>query len=390
MKQDELDLLHRYLDGTISDAEFNRLQSLLRESGESRKMLRDLATVDAKLSELAAANPATLPLLQYPLTARVETRAETKTPSWFGWWTLGPVAAGLALGVMCAAVLWAHAAKRTPAAQRAEPPPVRAVVIGALTNTGLWETISKRFEKISGRKVFVSYAGDRELCEEAFRKGRADILAIHAGDDATQLVSDGIGVNLRAWAYTEMVIAGPSSDPAGIRGLGSGAEALGKIAATQSPYFEFKGSGSMEIAQSLWKSAGIPEPAGAWVLKDEGDDKKASMHFAEEHGAYLILGGLPIHSRKLHGGKMSVLVRGDPAMRRTYISLECNQQLFPATNSDGAHALAEFLVSPEIQKVLSDFGAEDYGRAPFFPPVQPPGPGKLSLNGESGRRNGPG
>ncbi|HEY2341960.1 MAG TPA: hypothetical protein VGH90_02970, partial [Chthoniobacteraceae bacterium] len=72
MKQDELDLIHQYLDGTISKPGFDRLQDLLRKSAEFRKALRDLAAVDAKLTEMAAADPAALPLLQYPLTQPAE------------------------------------------------------------------------------------------------------------------------------------------------------------------------------------------------------------------------------------------------------------------------------------------------------------------------------
>jgi tungstate transport system substrate-binding protein len=390
MKQNELDLIQQYLDGTIAEADFDRLQELLRHSAECRKALRDLATVDAKLMEMAAADPAMMPLLHYPLTQPAEAPVEQRWTNWIRWWTMAPLAAGLLLGALCSSALWAHVTKRNTISQVSGPVPVRAAVIGALTNTGLWDTISKRFEKATGRKVFVSYAGDRELCEETFRRGHADFLAVHGGDDAAKLISDGVGLNQHSWAFTEMVIAGPTADPAGIRGMASGAEALAKIASTHSPFFEFKGSGSTEVAQALWKTAGVGEPTGDWVLKDEADDKKAAMRFAEQHGAYLILGGLPIHSRKLRGGKMAILVQGDPAMRRNYVSVECNTQRFPEANAEGARALSQFLVSPEIQKLLNDFGAEDYGRAPFFPPVQPPGPGKLSLNGWVGKRIGPG
>ncbi len=66
MTQGELDLLHGWLHGTTPDEDRPRLQSLLRESAEARSMLRALGTVDAKLQECAAADPATLRLMAMP------------------------------------------------------------------------------------------------------------------------------------------------------------------------------------------------------------------------------------------------------------------------------------------------------------------------------------
>ncbi|MBQ12373.1 MAG: hypothetical protein CMJ45_12600 [Planctomyces sp.] len=54
MKQNELDLLHRYLDGAITPGELESLEDLLRSSEEARSTLRSLATIDAKWQQLAA------------------------------------------------------------------------------------------------------------------------------------------------------------------------------------------------------------------------------------------------------------------------------------------------------------------------------------------------
>ena len=54
MKQNELDLLHRYLDGAITPDELESLEDLLRSSAEARSTLRSLATIDAKWQQLAA------------------------------------------------------------------------------------------------------------------------------------------------------------------------------------------------------------------------------------------------------------------------------------------------------------------------------------------------
>lgn len=101
MTEHELDLLHGYLSGTISDAEFGRLQSLLRESPEARAQLRDLSMVDAKFQEMAAADPEILGLLTAPAVRPLRG-------SWFTWRPLTAAAAGLAIGLFSASMVWGY------------------------------------------------------------------------------------------------------------------------------------------------------------------------------------------------------------------------------------------------------------------------------------------
>jgi hypothetical protein len=70
MKPDELDLLHGHLNGTLSDADFGRLQVLLRASAEARRTLRALATVDTKLQALGSSNTMPTQLLVMPAPSR--------------------------------------------------------------------------------------------------------------------------------------------------------------------------------------------------------------------------------------------------------------------------------------------------------------------------------
>ena len=54
MTENELNLLHRYLDSAITPEELESLDELLRSSAEARATLRSLATIDAKWQEIAA------------------------------------------------------------------------------------------------------------------------------------------------------------------------------------------------------------------------------------------------------------------------------------------------------------------------------------------------
>jgi tungstate transport system substrate-binding protein len=181
---------------------------------------------------------------------------------------------------------------------------------------------------------------------------------------------------MRPWARNDMVIVGPKADPAGIRGMKNGAAALRKIAQTKSPFLDFQGIGSRETAHNLWIAAGIPNPEGPWILKDESGDKWSALKFARARGAYIITGRIPIRTGMLSADGMEILVEGDPAMRRPFIVMEVNPQRFPQANAAGAHALADYLLSPETQSFVATFGAREFEGVPPFQPVILPNAGQ--------------
>src|SRR5271169_3630951 len=121
-----------------------------------------------------------------------------------------------------------------------QPPPdnrvVRCAVIGGMTMTGLWPEIVKRFEAESGYRCQLVATGPRPEITEVFRAGKADLLTMHSGDITTDLVADGLAINMRPWTRNELSIVGPTSDPAHIRGLTNGAAALRAIAAAKARF----------------------------------------------------------------------------------------------------------------------------------------------------------
>ena len=261
-----------------------------------------------------------------------------------------------------------------PAGPVPNPGVVRVAVIGGMTTTGIWQAISARFEKATGLKVQLVITGEREICADALRKGQVDLLTMHSGDITTDLVADGYGINMRPWTRNDLVIVGPLSDPAGIRGMKDGAAALRKIAQTKSPYLDFQGIGSREMAHNLWKAAGISNPEGDWVLKDESPDKWSALKYAQQKDAYVITGRIPVKDGKLAADGMEIMVEGDPVMRRPFIVMEANPNRFPQVNAAGAHALADYLLAPETQAFLETFGTAEYGGIPPFHGVVAPEP----------------
>jgi tungstate transport system substrate-binding protein len=278
--------------------------------------------------------------------------------------------------VIAAALCWpitrAHAAD--PLIQPdAQPGPkiIRTAVIGGMMLTGLWPEIVKLFEAETNYEVVVTETGQRPLLDAAMRAGKVDLLTMHSGDITTNLVADGYGVNMRPWARNDLVIVGPKSDPAGIKGLKDGVEAFKRIYAAKANFVDSRGIGPRELGHSLWGKAGIL-PKGDWFIQDESNDHLEILAFAEQHNAYVIVGRNPVLIGKLPHGNMEIMVEQDPQMRRPYIVMEANPALCPNANAEGARAFADFLLSEKAQSFLLTFGKDRLEGANAFDPVVTP------------------
>jgi tungstate transport system substrate-binding protein len=245
---------------------------------------------------------------------------------------------------------------------------VQVAVIGGMTMTGLWQQISQMFEKETGYSVELVATGQREELAETLREGRVDLLTMHSGDITTDLVADGYGTNMRPWARNELVIVGPSNDPADIRGLNDGSEAFRRIAAHRANFVDFLDIGSREVCHKLWKKAGI-QPRGDWFLKDESADHIEILNFAAKNNAYVVVGRMPVLFGKMETKGMEILVENDPAMRRPYIVMEANPERFPEANIRATQCLSNFLLSNQVQNFLAKSPSNRRGDLPLFYPV---------------------
>jgi tungstate transport system substrate-binding protein len=255
--------------------------------------------------------------------------------------------------------------------QRESPPDnrvIRCAVIGGMTMTGLWQQITQMFEARTGYHIEVVVTGPRPILDAAMRAGKVDLLTMHSGDITTDLVADGYGVDMRPWTRNELCIVGPPDDPAHVRGMTNGAAALRKIAAAKAHFVDFADIGSRELVHTLWTLSGI-DPRGDWLLKDETVSRFNILQYARTNDAYVVVGYIPARMGKMPATGMEILVKNDPVMRRPFIVMETNPKRFPQTNTAGAKALADFLLSPEVQNFLLQFGTQTNGIGPLFYPV---------------------
>jgi len=245
----------------------------------------------------------------------------------------------------------------------------REVILATTTSTydtGLLEYLLPIFEQKTGYKVKPIAVGTGQALKMG-EEGNADALLVHAPASEKPLVDKGIVTNYRLVMHNDFIFVGPAGDPAGVRQAGSAVEALKKIA-DRKAVFVSRGddSGTHKKEKELWKAAAIT-PEGDWYV-EAGAGMGQTLTIASERGGYTLTdrGTYLAMKDKL---RLEIVHQGDPALLNIYHVMQVNPEKFPSLdiNADGAKAFVEFMVSPEGQKLIGEFGKDKYGEPLFVP-----------------------
>lgn len=202
--------------------------------------------------------------------------------------------------------------------------------------------------------------------------GDADVVLVHARSMEDKFVADGHGVNRRDVMYNDFIIVGPESDPAGIRGLTSGAEAFRKIAEAEAPFASRgDGSGTETKEKAIWEQAGItPDPNSGWYAS-LGQGMGDTLIFAGEKGAYTLVDRGTYLSMK-NNVSVVIMVGGntidensDPTLLNPYGVIAVNPEQHPDVQYDLAMEFIEWLTSAGTQRRILEFKKE--GQPLFYP-----------------------
>ncbi len=244
---------------------------------------------------------------------------------------------------------------------------LRVAVVGGMMETGFWSEIAARYERASGDKIELAASGPKPQVVAAFAKGGIDVITVHASDAMVNLVADGLARDPQPWARNDLVIVGPSADPAGIRGGTDAIAALKKIIASKAPLLVHASHGADGVLHDLTE-AGQLELDPVATMRFDGENQHEILAAAKAKGAYTMVGRIPVLLGKLRAEGIEIMVRGDPKLRRPYL-VEVAR-----TAQSGADDLVAFLRSAETQAFIATFKKGDYDEAPLFFPVVPEPP----------------
>ena len=252
-------------------------------------------------------------------------------------------------------------------------PVQKNIILATTTSTqdsGLLDVLIPIFEKKTGYFVKTIALGSGQAMAMG-AKGEADVLLVHSPDAEKKFIADGFGINRRLVMHNDFIIVGPPSDPSGIKGAKSAAEAFKKIAVSGA-LFMSRGDNSGTHAQEkkLWKAAGI-DPEGQKWYQQTGLGMGQTLNVAAEKKTYTLADrGTYLAMQKNLG--LDILCEGDISLLNIYHVIEVNPAKWPKVNAAGAKAFADFMVSREVQEIIAKFGVDKYGSPLFFPDAGKP------------------
>ncbi|NPV84795.1 MAG: tungsten ABC transporter substrate-binding protein [Anaerolineae bacterium] len=242
------------------------------------------------------------------------------------------------------------------------------IILATTTSTrdsGLLDILVPQFEKQSGYTVKIIAVGSGQALQMG-KEGNADVLLVHSPSSEEEFMTAGYGIQDSLVMYNDFVIVGPADDLAGIKGKTS-TEAFKSIYTTKSLFIS-RGddSGTHSREKQIWKKVELtPDPKNGWYL-ESGSGMTDTLRIASEKHGYTLTDRATYLSLK-DTLSLEILVEGDKSLLNIYSVITVNPQKFPMVNHEGAESFADFMLSPDTQIIIAEFGKEKFGQSLFTP-----------------------
>ena len=228
-------------------------------------------------------------------------------------------------------------------------------------DSGLLDELVPAFEEESGLDVNTIAVGSGEAIELGER-GEADVLLVHSPEAEQELMETGKAGDRRLVMHNDFVVVGPADDPAGIKGMPP-APAFGAIAEREETFVsrgDDSGTHSAELA--FWEAIGLA-PGGSWYV-ETGQGMGATLRVTDERSGYTLADRGTYLTQP---GGLEVLVEDDPQLLNIYHVIDMTEAAGERVNAAGAAEFADWIVSPDVQSTIGEFGREEYGQQLFVP-----------------------
>ncbi len=240
-----------------------------------------------------------------------------------------------------------------------------SLILGATTSTydsGLLEVLVQQFrDDHPSARVRTIVVGSGEALELA-RRGDIDVLIVHAPIAEERFVAEGHSARRQPLMSNDFVIAGPLSDPAGVRSTPDPAAGFRRIAASGAGFVSRgDSSGTHERELALWRDARTT-PTRPWYL-ESGQGQATTLQIASERQAY-VLTDRATFDVLADITDLAPLSGDHPSLVNPYSVIVPTNAALP----DQAHALADWLVSDEAASAIDGFRLPD-ASDPLFRPV---------------------
>ena len=260
--------------------------------------------------------------------------------------------------------------KTEEAVKDAETKP-QELILATTTSTqdsGLLDVLIPMFEEQNNINVKTIAVGTGQALEMGTR-GEADALLVHAPESEEEVVASGDAINRKKVMYNDYIIVGPTSDPAGIKGLNV-TDAFEKIF-NDKAVFVSRGddSGTHKKELGIWKTIGLtPSENTAYI--ESGQGMGNTLQIGNEKDGYVLTDRATYLAQKDNLSNLQIVVEGDDELLNIYHVMQVNPEKHDKVNGEAGEKFVDFMVNEDTLKVIEEFGVEEYGEPLFFPDTQ--------------------
>jgi tungstate transport system substrate-binding protein len=241
-----------------------------------------------------------------------------------------------------------------------------SIIIATTTSTrdsGLLDAILPDFQAKTGIEPKVIAVGTGQALQMGV-DGEADVLLVHAKASEEAFVANGDGLERFDVMYNDFIIVGPTGDPNGLAGNDVQA-ALTAIYDNQYPFVS-RGddSGTDKKEKAFWASYDLT-PEGDWYIS-AGKGMGDVLQMASELQAYTLTDRATYLALR-DNLDLDIIVEGDDNLFNQYGVIAVNPAKNDLINAEGAQAFIDWILSPETQALIGEYGVDTYGQALFTP-----------------------
>ena len=252
----------------------------------------------------------------------------------------------------------------------------------SLEDTGLLPVLEATYEKKYPNVDVQFIAAGTGQALEYGKKGDVDLVMVHSKKQEEQFISEGYGTQRYVFAYNYFYIVGPASDPANINGTNATTAFTDiRVAGTANPttvQFVSRGdnSGTHNRELALWNSSGADYNTSvrnqSWYI-ESGKGMGDTLNIANEKNAYTLSDS---GTYLAYEGKINLvpLVTQGKDLLNIYSMIPVNPQKFSNVNNEAAMNWVDFVLSPEGQTIIGEYGKDKYGQPLFYPLAGQPEP----------------
>jgi tungstate transport system substrate-binding protein len=244
----------------------------------------------------------------------------------------------------------------------------------SLQQSGLLTQVVQGFEEQYNTKVTVVTADTAAGVLKLGATGKADVLLVNNRDGVAEFVAQKQGTNDTDVMYGDLVIVGPTSDPAQVKGLDCPAKSSKKIGTVGAAYVA-RGDGSDVNMKCMmyFQKAGLDPKGQPWFIVS-GAGMAPTLKLASDKQAYTVTDMLTwLQNQK--SLNLAVLVQGCTMLFDQYTAVVVNPAKHPNENLNTKQALqfVNYVGSSSVQKQIG--GYKKYGTVLYHPNAPKTGQG---------------